>query len=72
MDTALYLALIIVSIAVIAAVLVQSKGGGMGGGIFGGEGMYTSRRGVEKTLFNATIGLLIVFILLDLAVVLFT
>lgn len=65
MEIAIYLSLIIVSIAVIAVVLLQGKGS-LSGGIFGGESMYTSRRGMEKTLFNATIGLVVVFIVLNL------
>ena len=53
---------IIISIALIVAILLQSKGVGLGG-IFGGEGgsMYKTRRGAEKYLFNATIGLSIAF-----------
>lgn len=70
MLTAIYVALIVVSIALIVAVLLQGKGAGLSGGIFGREGAYTSRRGVEKTLYNITIGLVITFILLDLAAVL--
>ena len=53
------LALIIVSIALIAAVVLQSRGiglGGLGGGDFGGSG-YHVRRGVEKLIFNITIWL---------------
>lgn len=71
MDVALYLSLILISIAVIGAVLLQGKGGGLGGGIFGGNAFYTSRRGVEKTLFNITIGLMVLFIILDLLAVLY-
>ena len=53
---------IIISIALIVAILLQSKGAGLGG-LFGGDGggMYKTRRGAEKYLFNATIGLSIVF-----------
>jgi preprotein translocase subunit SecG len=36
------------------------------------DSVYTSRRGVEKTLYNLTVGLMIVFIILDLIAVLFT
>ncbi|NLE75214.1 MAG: preprotein translocase subunit SecG [Chloroflexi bacterium] len=69
MVTYLYLAQIVVAIAVIAAILMQTKGANMGG-IFGGEGsVYRSRRGVEKTLFSATIGLVVVFFLLALLTV---
>jgi preprotein translocase subunit SecG len=49
---------IIISIALIAIILAQSQGAGGLGGIFGGDStVYRTRRGVEKTLFNATIGL---------------
>lgn len=65
MGTALFLALIIVSIALIVAVMIQGRGS-LSGGIFGGDSMYTSRRGAERTLFNATIGLSVVFVLLNL------
>lgn len=61
MLTYLYIIQIIVSVALIAAVLLQVKGSALGG-IFGGQGaVYTSRRGVEKTIFNITIGLAAAF-----------
>ena len=61
MLTYLYIIQIIISVALIAAVLLQTKGSGLGG-IFGGQGaVYTSRRGVEKTIFNVTIGLVVAF-----------
>jgi preprotein translocase subunit SecG len=55
---------IIISIALIAVILVQAKGSGGLGGIFGGEGqgVYRTRRGVEKSLFNVTIGLAVLFL----------
>jgi preprotein translocase subunit SecG len=59
--TYLYIIQIIISVALVAAVLLQTKGSGLGG-IFGGQGaVYTSRRGVEKTIFNVTIGLAVAF-----------
>lgn len=61
MLTYIYIIEIIISVALIAAVLLQAKGAGLGG-IFGGQGaVYKSRRGVEKTLFNVTIGLAVAF-----------
>lgn len=61
MLTYLYIVQIIISVALIAAVLLQTKGAGLGG-IFGGQGaVYKSRRGVEKILFNVTIGLAVAF-----------
>jgi preprotein translocase subunit SecG len=51
----LAIAEILVSIGLIAAVLLQSRGAGLGA-TFGGESSaYRSRRGVEKTLFQFTI-----------------
>ena len=63
---------IIISIALIVIILVQAKGSGGLGGIFGGEGsgVYRTRRGVEKTLFNVTIGLAVVFFLVSIVSVL--
>lgn len=46
---------VIVSIVLIAVVLLQQKGTGLGGA-FGGEGnVYRSRRGLERGLFFVTI-----------------
>jgi preprotein translocase subunit SecG len=57
---------IIVSITIIVLVLLQVKGSGLGN-IFGGEGgVYRTRRGVEKTLFQLTIGLTIFFFVISL------
>ena len=65
------IALIITSIALIASVILQNKGVGLGGltGTDAG-GVFTQRRGIEKTLFWITIGLSVVFILLTFATVL--
>ena len=61
MLTYLYIVQIIISVAIVVAVLLQTKGAGLGG-MFGGQGaVYTSRRGVEKTIFNVTIGLAVAF-----------
>jgi preprotein translocase subunit SecG len=58
-------ALIITSIALIASVILQSKGAGLGG-FMGGDtgGVFTARRGIEKVLFRVTIGLSVLFFLL--------
>ena len=55
---------IIVSALLIAAVLLQVKGSGFGaalGGLSDGSA-YRTKRGLEKTLFQATIILVIVFL----------
>ena len=65
------IALIITSIALIISVIMQSKGAGLGG-LAGGDtgGVFTARRGVEKTLFRATIVLSVIFFALAIAAVL--
>lgn len=59
---------IIVAVLLIASILMQSRGAGLGG-IFGGSGgVYLTKRGLEKKLFIATIVLAAIFILLSLGV----
>lgn len=65
MSTYLQIAQIIVAAVLILAVLLQVKGGGLGG-VFGTEGsVYRTRRGIEKTLFQLTIVLSILFVLIS-------
>jgi len=64
-DVYIDIALIIVSIALIASVILQSKGAGLGG-LTGADtgGIFTARRGIERTLFRVTIVLSVLFFLL--------
>jgi len=62
----LAIAQILLSIGLIAAILLQSRGAGLGA-TFGGESSaYRSRRGVEKTLFQFTIVLTVLFVAVSL------
>ena len=62
MENLLSIAMIIVSISLIASIILQSKGAGLGG-LSGGDtgGVFSARRGVEKTLFRVSIVLSFVF-----------
>jgi len=64
---------LIVSAALVAVILLQTKGGGMGG-VFGGSetAVYKTRRGVERTVFNITIGLSIAFFVITILNVIVT
>ena len=68
----LNIVLSIVSVALIAIIILQSRGAGLGGlgggGDFGGAGFHV-RRGIERLLFNVTIGLSFVFFTLALLTV---
>ena len=70
METYFNIVQILLSIALILAILVQVRGGGLGG-IFGQpDSVYRSRRGVEKTLYRLTIALVVLFIAISLATLL--
>jgi preprotein translocase subunit SecG len=65
----LIIAQIIVAVVLIGVLLLQVKGGGLGG-IFGQpDSVYRTRRGIEKSLFQFTVGLVVLFIILSVLVV---
>ena len=71
MEKYLNIGLIIVSAALIASVILQSKGAGLGGLTGADTGsVFSARRGIEKTLFQITIGLSFLFFILAIATVL--
>jgi preprotein translocase subunit SecG len=66
MQTYLNVAQIVLAIAIILAVLLQVKGGGLGG-IFGqADTVFRTKRGVEKTLFQLTIVLVCLFVVISI------
>ena len=66
MQTPLLLAQMILAIALIASILLQQRGTGLGGA-FGGEvTAYRSRRGIERTLFRMTVVLSVLFVAFSL------
>ncbi|MEO6295362.1 MAG: preprotein translocase subunit SecG [Candidatus Limnocylindria bacterium] len=66
MQTPLLLAQMILAISLMAAILLQQRGTGLGGA-FGGEvTAYRSRRGIERTLFRMTVVLAILFVAFSL------
>ena len=57
---------IILSVTLTVLVLLQVKGGGLGS-IFGGDGgVYRTRRGIEKSMYQATIALAVIFFAVSL------
>jgi preprotein translocase subunit SecG len=67
LDFAIDLAIIVVSIMLMAVILMQSKGSGFSGA-FGGDtsSIYRTRRGFERTLYNFTIGVGVIFVVLSI------
>ena len=64
LEDALQIVQIIISLALITVIVLQARGSGLGS-LFGGAdgGITKTRRGLEKTLFQITIGLAVLFIL---------
>jgi preprotein translocase subunit SecG len=58
---------LIVSVALIFAVLLQSRGSGLGGTFGGDSAVYRSRRGIERRLWQFTIVLLGLFVVFSIA-----
>ena len=68
MQTYLNVAQIVLALALIMVILLQVRGGGLGG-IFGQpDTVYRTKRGVEKTLFQLTIALVVLFIIVSFMV----
>jgi preprotein translocase subunit SecG len=66
MQTYLNVAQIVLSIALILTIMLQVRGGGLGG-IFGqADTVFRTKRGVEKTLFQLTIVLVVLFITISI------
>jgi len=62
----LNIAQIVLSVALILAILIQVRGGGLGG-IFGqADTVFRTRRGIEKRLFQLTVVLVVLFIILSI------
>jgi len=63
-QTYLNIAQIVLAVALILTILFQVRGGGLGG-IFGQpDTVYRTKRGVERTLFQLTIVLVVIFIII--------
>jgi preprotein translocase subunit SecG len=66
----IYLAQILVAILLTLVLLLQSKGSGVGTALGGGTGgSFRTRRGVEKSLFQLTIVLAVVFLAISIVAV---
>lgn len=63
--TTLNIAQIIVSVALSIVLVLQAKGSGFGAGLGGSTSMFRTRRGIEKTLFQLTIVLVVLFVIIS-------
>ena len=66
MENYLTVAQMVLSVALVLVLLLQVRGGGLGG-IFGqADTVYRTKRGLEKTLFQFTIVLVVLFVAISL------
>lgn len=62
-DTILQIIMLVSAVLMMVAILLQQRGATLGAG-FGSSGeLYTTRRGIDKNLFEVTIVLAVVFVL---------
>jgi preprotein translocase subunit SecG len=61
---------ILISVLLIGLILMQTRGTGFAAGYAADSSIYRTRRGVEKTIFQLTIAVAIIFVLLAILSVL--
>jgi len=72
LDTILQIVTVVSAILMMIAILLQQRGASLGAGFGGSSELYTTRRGLDKNLFEVTIFLSIVFVLSILAGIILT
>jgi preprotein translocase subunit SecG len=66
-QTILLIGQMIISVALMAAILLQARGAGLGATFGGDSSVYRSRRGIEKRLFQFTVVLATLFVIFSIA-----
>lgn len=60
-DTIFTAVQLILAVLLVVAILLQQKGSGMGAAFGGGSTVYSTKRGIDKILFRATIVIAVLF-----------
>lgn len=63
LNTILPIVTVVSAVLMIIAILLQQRGASLGAGFGGSSELYTTRRGLDKNLFDVTIVLAIVFVI---------
>ncbi len=66
LSTVLIIIQLVIAALLVVSILLQQKGAGLGSAFGASGGVYTTRRGVDRVLFNITIALSILFFSLAL------
>ncbi|MBR6811620.1 preprotein translocase subunit SecG [Candidatus Saccharibacteria bacterium] len=59
------------AILLILLILLQQRGASLGAGLNGSGELYTERRGLEKTMFNVTVVIAVIFCVSILSMIIF-
>lgn len=65
-ENVLLLGQVVVAFALMASILLQTRGAGLGATFGGDSSVYRSRRGIEKRLFQFTVVLAVLFIIFSI------
>lgn len=66
MNAAISVIQIMLGVLLVLVIIIQQKGSGLGSSFGGDMGFYRTKRGAEKLLFYATIGIAILFVIFSL------
>ena len=66
MENVLLLGQVVVAFALMASILFQTRGAGLGATFGGDSSVYRSRRGIEKRLFQFTVVLAVLFVIFSI------
>ena len=58
---------LVLSVLLVVVILLQQKGGGLGAAFGGSSNVYSTKRGMDKMLYQVTIVVATLFLLLSLA-----
>ena len=64
MNTILFYSQIITSIVLIVLIIIQQRGTALGAGFGGGGEVYSTKRGVQKKVYYATVAVATIFLVL--------
>jgi protein translocase, SecG subunit len=65
-ENVLLLGQVVVAFALMASILFQTRGAGLGATFGGDSSVYRSRRGIEKRLFQFTVVLAVLFVIFSI------
>lgn len=63
--------IVITAVFTVLLILLQQRGASLGAGLGGSGELYTTRRGLDKSLFNATIVFAVIFVISILGLLIF-